>query len=73
MSKKILRERMDIIVQEGFTILDTQQAKHFKVRAAYRGREHTIVFPVSPSDHRSLVKFRGDLSRLKRSIDMELA
>jgi len=53
----------------GFVIEAKHRGKHIKLFATHpRTGEvrHRIMIPLSPSDHRGLVKFRADLKRLLR-------
>lgn len=65
--KKVLRERMDMMKSMGFEPRLVGMSKSAIFEITIGGTKHQITSPITPSDHRSDVKFRAYLRRLERN------
>jgi hypothetical protein len=64
---KIVRERMDLMKSMGLAPRLVRYAKSAVFEINVGGAVHTITSPLTPSDHRSDVKFRAHLRRIVRN------
>jgi hypothetical protein len=66
-------EFLDVLSAERFVVLASRQRRHLVVRALHEptGRIAAFTVAVSPSDHRSLLNFRGQVRRTARKLEDE--
>lgn len=58
----------DLFERHGYTVVDIQRKGHFHIVARLGKRELKFIAACSPSDHRALKNFEGQIKRAARQL-----